>query len=197
MGMSINGLSSSILGGVEKGLLNSNKDAAEQSIFTGIKEMASDALEQSGIKNLGDSGIARDLLSYRGRGWLKPRTATMSDDEIEAVASQLGEASKNAMNADGSHSDLSSAIGARMKALTEGATRGQYEVEPGFFDHAANIGGMVKDYYTNGSNRELATKAAATAGVYAAGAIGGRYLSGGTLTTNNQGESDIAGIPFI
>lgn len=34
-------------------------------------------------------------------------------------------------------------------------------------------------------------------GLYAGGAIGLRLLSGGNLTTNNRGERDIAGIPFI
>ena len=37
-----------------------------------------------------------------------------------------------------------------------------------------------------------------TAIVGAAGiGIGGRYLSGGNLTTNAQGERNIAGVPFI
>jgi hypothetical protein len=42
-------------------------------------------------------------------------------------------------------------------------------------------------------NNRIATAAAAYAGV----AVGGRYLSGGTLTTDNYGRKDIAGIPFL
>ena len=40
-------------------------------------------------------------------------------------------------------------------------------------------------------------KKAARWGTYAAGAVGLRVLSGGSLTHNNTGERDIAGIPFI
>lgn len=40
-------------------------------------------------------------------------------------------------------------------------------------------------------------KKAARWGTYAAGAVGLRVISGGTLTHNNTGERDIAGIPFI
>ena len=42
-------------------------------------------------------------------------------------------------------------------------------------------------------NTRIATAAAAYAGV----AIGGRYLSGGTLTRDNYGRKDIAGVPFV
>ena len=41
------------------------------------------------------------------------------------------------------------------------------------------------------------TRVKAAVGAYAAGAVGTRYLSGGSLTSNAQGERDIAGIPFI
>ena len=40
-------------------------------------------------------------------------------------------------------------------------------------------------------------KKAARWGTYAAGSVGLRIVSGGTLTHNNTGERDIAGIPFI
>lgn len=41
------------------------------------------------------------------------------------------------------------------------------------------------------------TRIKAALGAGAAVAVGTRYLSGGNLTTNAQGERDIAGIPFI
>lgn len=72
-----------------------------------------------------------------------------------------------------------------------------YQEAPGLWSKAKNLGGQISDYYTNGTGQQMATRAGVTAGAYAGGAIGLRYLSGGTLTTNNQGESDIAGIPFI
>ena len=55
-------------------------------------------------------------------------------------------------------------------------------------------------YYFLGKHTSLGQRVArigAAAGLYAGGAIGTRYLTGGTLTYNNEGESDIAGIPFI
>lgn len=55
--------------------------------------------------------------------------------------------------------------------------------------------GNVKDYY--GNKQKGAARAGITLGAYGAAAVGGRFASGGDLTTNNRGESDIAGIPFI
>lgn len=52
-------------------------------------------------------------------------------------------------------------------------------------------------YYSNPDTKIKHTRFAATAGAYAGLAIGGRYLSGGTLTTDSYGRKDIAGIPFI
>lgn len=84
--------------------------------------------------------------------------------------------------------------------ITNAMTSGNgysYQEAPGLWDKAKNFGGQVADYYTKGTGQQIATRAGVTAGAYAGGAIGLRYLSGGTLTTNNQGESDIAGIPFV
>lgn len=56
----------------------------------------------------------------------------------------------------------------------------------------------AKDYYMGDSS--IGTKAlryGATAGAVGAGAVGVRYLSGGSLTRNNDGQKDIAGVPFI
>ena len=37
----------------------------------------------------------------------------------------------------------------------------------------------------------------AVAGVYTGAAVGARYLSGGTLTTDSYGRKDIVGVPFL
>lgn len=52
-------------------------------------------------------------------------------------------------------------------------------------------------YFNNPDKKVRNTRIAAAAGAYAGVAVGGRYLSGGTLTTDNYGRQDIAGIPFI
>lgn len=54
-----------------------------------------------------------------------------------------------------------------------------------------------KAYYTNPDKKIRNTRIAATAGVVGTVAVGGRYLSGGTLTRDQYGQQDIAGIPFI
>lgn len=54
-----------------------------------------------------------------------------------------------------------------------------------------------KAYYTNPDKKIRNTRIAATAGAVGAVAVGGRYLSGGTLTRDQYGQQDIAGIPFI
>lgn len=54
-----------------------------------------------------------------------------------------------------------------------------------------------KAYYSNPDKKIRNTRIAATAGAVGAVAVGGRYLSGGTLTTDRYGQKDIVGIPFI
>lgn len=52
-------------------------------------------------------------------------------------------------------------------------------------------------YYLTPDNKTRNTRIAATVGTASALAVGGRYLSGGTLTRDQYGQKDIAGIPFI
>lgn len=53
----------------------------------------------------------------------------------------------------------------------------------------------TKAYFNNPENKNI--RIGTAIGAYAGLSIGSRYLSGGTLTTNNSGQKDIAGIPFI
>ena len=55
----------------------------------------------------------------------------------------------------------------------------------------------TKSYYSAPDSKTRNTRIAATVGTASALAVGGRYLSGGTLTTDRYGQKDIAGIPFI
>ena len=52
-------------------------------------------------------------------------------------------------------------------------------------------------YYLSPDKKTRNTRIAATVGTASALAVGGRYLSGGTLTTDRYGQKNIAGIPFI
>lgn len=59
------------------------------------------------------------------------------------------------------------------------------------------LGGHAKDYYFSGDLGTNAMRWGATGAAYGAVAVGTRALTGGSATTNNQGQRDIAGIPFI
>jgi hypothetical protein len=55
----------------------------------------------------------------------------------------------------------------------------------------------AKTYFNNPDPKVRNHRIAAVAGTYGAVTVGGRLLSGGTLTEDNYGRRDIAGVPFI
>ena len=67
----------------------------------------------------------------------------------------------------------------------------QVEKHGSLLGNAAFAGQVTKAYMFQDG------KKAARIGTYAAGTVGLRIISGGSLTHNNTGERDIAGIPFI
>ena len=54
-----------------------------------------------------------------------------------------------------------------------------------------------KAYFMNPDKDVRKARIGTAVGGYAAVSIGGRYLQGGTLTTDEYGRKDIAGIPFL
>lgn len=66
---------------------------------------------------------------------------------------------------------------------------------------AANITrhAMAKDMEGMGKSRAgaIAARNGVALAALGAGAVGARYATGGTATTNRRGERDIAGIPFM
>lgn len=52
-------------------------------------------------------------------------------------------------------------------------------------------------YFNNPDKKIMAQRIGTAVGAYAGINAGGRFLSGGTLTTDSYGQKDIAGIPFI
>ena len=52
-------------------------------------------------------------------------------------------------------------------------------------------------YFKNPDKKIRNTRIGTTVGAYTALSVGGRYLQGGTLTTDQYGRKDIAGIPFL
>ena len=55
----------------------------------------------------------------------------------------------------------------------------------------------AKTYFNNPDPKIKQQRITAVAGTYGTLAVGGRLLSGGTITEDNYGRRDIAGIPFI
>jgi len=52
-------------------------------------------------------------------------------------------------------------------------------------------------YFMNPDKHIRNTRIATAVGAYAGATIGGRYLTGGTLTADSYGRKDIAGVPFL
>lgn len=57
--------------------------------------------------------------------------------------------------------------------------------------------GLAKDYFIGGDFKQNAARIGAAAGAYGAANVGMRAINGGGVTYNNQGQRDIAGIPFV
>lgn len=187
--ISSNGVVKAIIGSAENSI-KSNEEGFLSKMFGGMKEGVNDMIESSGVNDL---GVVKSMMAYEGRGTLGNETRQLADGQMSEVTAGLDKAYADAVK--NKNQSLADEIQARKDALVD--SKGSYEAEPGFFSKAGNVLGQIGDYYTKGDAKDTATKVGVTAGAYGAGAIGLRYLSGGTLTTNNQGESDIAGIPFI
>lgn len=85
----------------------------------------------------------------------------------------------------------------RAAAIADGGKTRNKEFSEALKKPAKDLGKGVKDYYTTGTAGRKATRIGATVGAYGVAAVGTRYMTGGTATTNNRGERDIAGIPFL
>lgn len=133
------------------------------------------------LESLNKSGIDNESIIKR-KTLLNDQSSAIGK-EIERVKSAIG------TDADGG---LLAFNEANFKGKTLDVT-----TAPGFGSKTKNLGENIKRYYTEGDASTLATRAGVTAGAYGAGAVGLRYMSGGNLGTNANGESDIAGIPFI
>ena len=120
-----------------------------------------------------------DLSQLQQQGFKAARTTT-DEAELKAIEKyqKLIQNYQNFQN--GSHT------------LDNAALRAMYNRsdKPGI-----GYGNLAKGYFGDEVNGGKRIRIVLGAG--AATAVGVRYLSGGNLTTNAQGERDIAGIPFI
>lgn len=70
-------------------------------------------------------------------------------------------------------------------------------IDPDSISIPSKIFKYPRAYFKNSDKEIRNTRIATAVGVYAGVSVGGRYLSGGTLTTDNYGRKDIAGIPLL
>lgn len=83
----------------------------------------------------------------------------------------------------------------RAKAITEEEL--SKTIDTSTISTADKILKYPKAYFSNPDKHIKNTRIGTAVGGYAALTVGGRYLSGGTLTTDNYGRGDIAGVPFL
>lgn len=83
------------------------------------------------------------------------------------------------------------------KELRKAMEDNPFEAISGTKDAAMYAGSVAKEYLIGGTPKQNALRMGVIGSAYAGAAIGARKLDGGTLTTNSNGEKDIAGIPFI
>lgn len=200
--------------------LKANEDSAAQKIFNGIREFGDDVAGGSEIwqkltsfsPTKAEAGVTNIHMNEEGMGTLKSYQDALSKQQ-QRMAEQMNKydpATRGTSNEStdkmyekykAQHDALQTEIDRTSKALVNPSSveGGKFSIttEPGTGAKVKNLGENIKNYYTEGDAGTLATRAGVTAGVYGAGAVGLRYASGGNLTTNSNGESDIAGIPFI
>lgn len=93
------------------------------------------------------------------------------------------------------YTDKTEAVSNLMKKKAEEViNKGPGNIELGLYD---KITKYPQAYFKNPDKKVRNTRIGTVVGAYAALSVGGRYLQGGTLTTDQYGRKDIAGIPFL
>lgn len=90
--------------------------------------------------------------------------------------------------------DIASAKNNRERFSTLRETLGYNNTVYGNASTAANVAG---NYFFGEGAKNSAIRLGTAAGIVGGVSVANRALNGGTLTTNRNGEKDIAGIPFI
>ena len=85
----------------------------------------------------------------------------------------------------------------RVAALADGGKKRKADYAEALKQPAKELKQGIKSYYASGDGMKNAARYTATGLALGAGAVGTRYVTGGSATTNNRGQRDIAGIPFL
>ena len=117
------------------------------------------------------------------------RNATMSATESTRMKTIMEDAkmvdSKGNINRDG------------MAAMRKGQAEQLGAINAQKKEATRGLRNEARDYFMTDKMGTNAMRWGAAASIYGAGAVGTRTLTGGSATTNNQGQRDIAGIPFL
>ena len=171
-----------------------------------------DELNETMVKNISSSSKYLDSQAQLGGTQALERAAGISNDEATGIAKNI-----SAKNLDESieslRDDISKIISDdtdidKVLAAMKSRSSKNIEAEPSVESVTENMKSVLgvpvekyeqyaKAYFTNPDKQIKNTRIAAATTAYAGIAIGGRYLSGGTLTTDSYGRKDIAGVPFL
>lgn len=137
-----------------------------------VNQVAKNVAINTGQNIASERSLLRNSMKNMKSGSKELAAATKRYDELTNQLSGIQSTYRNA---------TVDSVNAAMKDITGKDKMGYVNFAKGYFG----------DKQYGGTRKKTAIGAAA------AGAVGVRYLSGGNLTTNAQGEHDIAGIPFI
>lgn len=175
-----------------------------RSIFPGKNELKQE-LDQTIANN---AKIYNSLLNDKVQNAAKSvlqsdRTANISEDDIKHIASRIhagtyekdleklkGDIAKHSKNADMIIDDIKNEA---KSIMGEGVSPDAIKtMNPG-----VKAMKYTQAYFSNPDKKITQNRIATAAAAYVGVSVGGRYLSGGNLTSDSYGKKDIAGIPFI
>lgn len=127
-----------------------------------------------------------------------------SEKDIDhVVESQLQVLKNRKINSNILNDDTLSAVKQKMHdAYAEGMRLAQASPRSGasVFEELSTVdkaGQIVQTYFKNPDERVRSNRILGTVGAYGAVSVGGRLMSGGTLSVDRYGRENLAGIPFI
>lgn len=157
-------------------------------------------------RNMTDRGIGNEAMNSKVTDAFAGLFEDLGLEGEELAKAQKIAKSANSENLDQIFGDIQSNFGGKLDKYKESVQKifesqakqdtGEKSLKEmmGNINYYANI---PKAYFNPADPKVRSDRIKAAVGGYAGVAIGGRVLQGGTLTTNEYGERDIAGIPFV
>lgn len=187
---------------MNKGVLNS--------VGSAIEDIASSIAKSDWYAAVKPKGLDAEVASYVARSpkyldsiaqqEIRDTFSGHMTDDIEAAIKQIN--AKNLESSIDEHlKDMEGVPDAIIDVVKERASAALKDVNgdkiASRMTKTERIMTMPKAYFNPEDAKVKSTRIKTAVAAYAGVAIGGRYLSGGTLTTDNYGRKDIAGVPFL